>query len=176
MTIHLTLLCATTVQVTNGAMAGVTLTLEPERDATVAGEPLPPYALAVRGPSARCAQAADTLGLDTTTEPLLRDVDYGSWRGRTLDEIAADDPYGLSAWLTDPEAAPHDGESVGHLCRRAARWLRSLPPDTGPALAIAPSAVIRALLVHALSAPPRAFWHVGELPLPSAVRLASQTV
>ncbi|MFC5669034.1 histidine phosphatase family protein [Streptomyces incanus] len=73
-------------------------------------------------------------------------------------DIAAADPYGYSAWLTDPDAAPHGGETVRELCRRVAHWLSALPPDTGPALAIAEPAVVQALLVHALSASVRAFW------------------
>ncbi|MGW3624002.1 histidine phosphatase family protein [Streptomyces sp. NPDC000880] len=142
-------------------------------EAGAVGAALPPYSPAVRAPSTRCAQTADALGLETTLEPALRDIDYGKWRGRTVDEVAATDPHGLSAWLTDPDATPHGGESVRRLCRRTANWLSNVPPDMGSALAITEPAVIRAALVHALSEPTRAFWHLDVPPL-SAISLVSR--
>ncbi|MEV6653106.1 histidine phosphatase family protein [Streptomyces sp. NPDC051219] len=166
MTVHLTFLCATAGDPTRDAVFGSGLLSERAlRAAGAAGAALPPYSQAVRAPSARCAQLADALGLESTLEPALRDFDYGKWRGRTVGEVAASDPYGFSAWLTDPDAAPHGGESVCRLCRRTANWLSSLPPDTGHALAITEPAVIRASLVFALSAPARAFWHLDVPPL-----------
>ncbi|WP_369251449.1 histidine phosphatase family protein [Streptomyces sp. R41] len=140
------------------------------REARTARATLPPYSLAIRAPSTRCAQTAGALGLETTLEPALRDFDYGVWRGRTLGEVAADDPYRYAAWLTDPDAAPPGGESVRRLCRRTAEWLSSVPSDTGRALVITEPAVVRASLVHALSAPATAFWHF-EVPPLSAVSL-----
>ncbi|MEU9289483.1 histidine phosphatase family protein [Streptomyces sp. NPDC048275] len=135
------------------------------REARAARATLPPYSLAIRAPSIRCAETAGALGLETTLEPALRDFDYGMWRGRTVAEVVMDDPYTYSAWLTDPDAAPTGGESVRQLCRRTAHWLSSLPHDTGRTLAITEPAVVRASLVHALSAPARAFWHFDVPPL-----------
>ncbi|MFF4835048.1 histidine phosphatase family protein [Streptomyces sp. NPDC001315] len=130
----------------------------------------PPYSLAVRGPSTRCARTAAALGVEATPEPALRDFDYGQWYGRAVADVAAGDPDGYSAWLTDPDSAPHGGESVRQLCLRTAHWLSHIPPDTHRALAIVESSVIRAALVHALSAPVRAFWHL-DMPWPSTVSL-----
>ncbi|MGW3204200.1 histidine phosphatase family protein [Streptomyces sp. NPDC001135] len=124
-----------------------------------------PGRTAMRSPTTRCARTAAALALRATAEPALRDLDYGAWRGRTAADIVAADPYGYSAWLTDPDAAPHGGETVRQLCRRTALWLTALPPDTGQALVVAEPAVWRALLVHALSAPARAFWHLRTSPL-----------
>ncbi|MET9386668.1 histidine phosphatase family protein [Streptomyces sp. NPDC002928] len=130
----------------------------------------PPYSLAVRGPSTRCARTAAALGLEAVPEPALRDFDYGQWSGRTVADVAASDPDGYSAWFTDPDSAPHGGESVRQLCLRTAHWLSHLPPDAHRGLAIVESSVIRAALVHALSAPVRAFWHL-DMPWPSTVSL-----
>ena len=126
---------------------------------------LPPYSLVIRAPSTRCGQAADTLGLESTPEPALRDFDYGKWCGCTVDEVVAADPCGFSAWLTDPDAAPHGGESVRQLCNRAANWLINVQPDTGSMLAVTEPAIIQALLVHALAAPVHAFRHFDVAPL-----------
>ncbi|MCX4616926.1 histidine phosphatase family protein [Streptomyces mirabilis] len=171
MSVRLTFMCATAGDTSRNAVFGDGLLSEHGlHEARLVGAALPPYSLAIRAPSTRCGQIADALGLNATHEPALRDFDYGTWRGRTVGEVTAYDPYGYGAWLTDPDAAPHGGESVRQLCRRTAGWLSRVPPGTGDALAITEPAIIRAALVHALSAPPTAFWHFDVPPL-SAVSL-----
>ncbi|MEU6548987.1 histidine phosphatase family protein [Streptomyces sp. NPDC046915] len=166
MTIRLTLVCGHTTNGTadtvfgHGALRDDDL---PEAGAVLSATPL--RTPTVRSPSNCCALTAAALGLETTVDPALRDIDYGTWRGRTMAEVAAADPYGLSAWLTDPDAAPHGGESVRQLCHRVAHWLNSLPHRTGGTVAVAEPAVVKALLVHALSAPARAFWRIEAPPL-----------
>jgi broad specificity phosphatase PhoE len=130
----------------------------------------PSYSLVVRAPSAYCARTADALGVQATPEPALRDFDYGRWCGRAVADVVVGDPHGYSAWFTDPDAAPHGGESVRELCRRTAQWLSRVPVDTERALAIVEPAVIRAALVHALSLPVRAFWRL-DVPRPTAISL-----
>src|SRR5262245_10731065 len=101
MTIRLTLLCARTTDDSvdavfgHGAQGDYDL---PEAD--TAWSALPPYSPALRSPSTRCAMTAAALGLQTVVEPALRDLDYGTWCGRTVDEVVAEDPFGYSAWLT----------------------------------------------------------------------------
>ncbi|MFI9248555.1 histidine phosphatase family protein [Streptomyces sp. NPDC053069] len=162
MTISLTLVCAHPADATWGHAL--------PRDCDIDGAStvlttLGPDTSAVRSPTSRCARIAAALALRAAAEPALRDLDYGAWRGRTAADIVAADPYGYSAWLTDPDAAPHGGESIRRLCHRTALWLTGLPPDTGHALAVVEPAVWRALLVHALAAPARAFWQLRISPL-----------
>jgi broad specificity phosphatase PhoE len=135
------------------------------RQARAAGPGLPYVRRHLVGPSRRCQETAAELGLHPTVETALRELDLGSWRGRTLDELAAGELEALAAWTTDPAAAPHGGESVVQLCRRIADWLDHLPDDTGRALAVADPSVARAAVVHALSAPPHAFWRIDIPPL-----------
>lgn len=116
-------------------------------------------------PSARCRETARLLGLAAAVEPDLRDGDMGAWTGRTLDDVAARDPASLGAWTTDPDAAPHGGESVSDLCARVAGWLDRLPDGTGRAVAVTGPTVVRAAVVHALGAGPGAFARVDVLPL-----------
>jgi broad specificity phosphatase PhoE len=171
MAVRVTMLCATASEGSDdlvfggGASSG-----RARREDTASEAVLPPYSLALRAPSARCARAAEALAIAATPENALRDLDCGSWYGRPRRDIVAEDPYGFSAWLTDPDAAPHAGESVARLCRRTAAWLSSLPADTERILTITEAAVIRASLVHVLAAPAHAFWHLGVPPL-SAVTL-----
>ncbi|NED20624.1 histidine phosphatase family protein [Streptomyces sp. SID9913] len=162
MTIRLTLLCAPPADTVFRDAPPSERAL---RGAGAAVASLPAHAPAMRSPSSGSALTAAALGLKAAVEPALRDLDCGTWRGRTVADIAAADPYGYSAWLTDPDAAPHGGETVRELCRRIAHWLSALPPDTGRALAIAEPAVVRALLVHAWSAPVRAFRTLRVPPL-----------
>ncbi|GII66321.1 phosphoglycerate mutase [Sphaerisporangium krabiense] len=116
------------------------------------------------GPSLRCLRTAEGLGLAAEVDDGLRDLDAGRWAGRTLAEVQAEHPEGFVAWLTDPEAAPHGGESVAALIGRVAGWLAARHGD-GRVLAVTHPAVVRAAVVHAMAAPPRAFWGVDVPPL-----------
>ncbi|MFR9796545.1 histidine phosphatase family protein [Streptomyces sp. MS06] len=124
-------------------------------------------------PSGRCRQTAAELGLDAEVETDLRELDLGSWHGRTLDELAAGEPEALAEWTTDPASAPHGGESVVRLCRRIGDWLDHLPGNAGRVLAVTPASVARASVVHALGAPPDAFWRIDVPPL-TQVRLTGR--
>ncbi|MFE1880018.1 histidine phosphatase family protein [Streptomyces diastatochromogenes] len=162
MTIRLTFLCAPGDDAALDPFLGdAPLSDRSLCEARVAGAGLPSHGLVVRAPSFRCSQTAEALGLDAASEPALRDLDLGIWRGHSVGDVAATDPDGFTAWLTDPDAAPHEGESVRRLCRRVATWLSDVGPGTGHVLAITEAAVVRAALIHALSVPARAFWHVS---------------
>ncbi|UXY30230.1 histidine phosphatase family protein [Streptomyces sp. HUAS TT20] len=166
MTICLTFLCAPGGDATLDPVLGDAPLSECSlRKAGAAAEALPPHGPTVRAPSVRCTQTADALGLAAVSEPALRDLGLGEWCGRTVDDVAATDPDGFTAWLTDPDAAPHEGESVRRLCRRTADWLSFMEPATGHTVAITEAAVIRAALIHALGVPARAFWHLTVPPL-----------
>ncbi|MFC4945949.1 histidine phosphatase family protein [Pseudonocardia sp. GCM10023141] len=128
--------------------------------------PTLPRVDAVHSPdSKRCRQTAAVLGREVADDPALRGLDHGSWSGRTLDDVGAADPAGLGAWLTDPDARPHGGESMTDLVARVGNWLdgRTDPPHA--LLAVADAAVVRAAVVHALGAPAQALWRVDVAPL-----------
>ncbi|WP_053712237.1 histidine phosphatase family protein [Streptomyces sp. NRRL B-3648] len=162
MTVRLTMLCATAADGGHDRILGEGA---PGAPVTAA---VPPYALALRGPSARCARTAEALGIDAAPRHALRGLDHGAWEGRPLADVAAEDPHGLSVWLTDPDAAPPAGESVRRFCRRTADWLTVLPAGPEPVLAIVEESVVRAALVHALALPARAFRY---LDVPSVLTL-----
>ncbi|MEU0966080.1 histidine phosphatase family protein [Streptomyces sp. NPDC005917] len=166
MSIHLTLLCAPGGDPTLDPLLGdAHLSEDGMHMASAARAVLSPCQPAFRAPSIRCSETADAIGLAASPEPMLRDLNVGRWCGRTVSEVAATDPAGFTAWLTDPDATPHDGESVRQLCRRSADWLSSVAPPTGHAVAITEAAVVRAVLIDALAIPARAFWHLAVPPL-----------
>ncbi|MFF3171410.1 histidine phosphatase family protein [Streptomyces sp. NPDC057900] len=120
----------------------------------------------LRGPSLRCAATADALGLRSDPEPALCDWEMGRWSGAPLSEVSADEPDGVAAWLTDPSAAPHGGESLLELCARVGTWLDSSHGSGGGrVLVVVEPAVVRAATVHALDLPPQAFWRLDVAPL-----------
>ncbi|NUK69525.1 histidine phosphatase family protein [Streptomyces lunaelactis] len=135
------------------------------RSARAAAGALPPADRRLSGPSARCRDTAEALGLRVEDEPAPGDWDMGVWRGRTLEEVSVSEPEAVSAWLTDPSAAPHGGESLLALCARIGGWLASLPGDSGRVLAVTEPAVARAAIVHALALPAEAFWRLDIAPL-----------
>ncbi|WP_055566361.1 histidine phosphatase family protein [Streptomyces atriruber] len=146
-----------------------------ERAEAAAGS-LAPAAAAYTSPSPRCRRTADALGL-AGAEPLdtLAACDMGRWRGRTLDSVAGAEAEAVALWLGDPTAAPHGGESLREVRDRVAAWLDTLGEQAaGHVVAVAEPDVIRAALVHALSAPDEAFWRLDVRPL-TATRLSGRS-
>lgn len=126
-------------------------------------------------PSVRCRETGVVLGLSPIPQPALRDCDMGRWRGRTLQEIAVREPQAVDAWLADPRAAPHGGESLLAFISRVGGWLDTRPVDGDDEwiVAVAEPSVVRAALCYALRVPPHAYWRIEAHPL-SAVALTGR--
>ena len=124
-------------------------------------------------PELRTRQTARALELDAEIEPMLRDCDYGAWAGQTLDEIHAREPDAASAWLLDPAATPHGGESIAAVIRRVGQWLADEQERGQRAIVVTHPAVIRAAIVHAVEAVPQSFWRIDVAPL-SVTRLSGR--
>ncbi|MFJ3788642.1 histidine phosphatase family protein [Kitasatospora sp. NPDC090091] len=137
------------------------------RRVQAAATAVPTAARVLTGPSVRCTGTAAALGLDAATTPELADCDWGRWEGRRLADLGAAEPEAISAWLSDPDAAPHGGESVAALGARIRGWLDGLgePEAGGPVLAVVEAAVVRAAVVHGLGLPAHAFWRIDVAPL-----------
>ncbi|MDO8213637.1 histidine phosphatase family protein [Conexibacter sp. CPCC 206217] len=116
-------------------------------------------------PALRCAQTAAAAGLSPQVEPRIAESDFGAWAGRPLAEVHADDPAAVAAWMGDPDAAPHDGESLRAFAARVGGWLDEQAAGDGATLAITHGGVVKAALVHALGAPLDAFWRLDVAPL-----------
>lgn len=117
------------------------------------------------GPERRCRDTAAALGDPLVPDTGLRDWDLGRWAGATLDEVAAAEPDAATAWLTDPDAAPHGGEPLTALLARARAWLDGVTEAT---VAVTHPAVVRAVVLAVLDAPPPAFWRLEAGPLTAA--------
>lgn len=113
----------------------------------------------------RSRATAAAAGLDARVDPGLDECDFGAWRGRTLAEVQARDPDGVTAWMTDPTARPHGGEALEAFAGRVGAWLDAQARLGGRAIAVTHGGVVRAAVVHALGAPPAAVWAVEAAPL-----------
>jgi broad specificity phosphatase PhoE len=132
------------------------------------------------GPEPAAVQTAEALGLAPTVDQALRDRYYGKWNGRSLENLLAAEPEPVAAWLESPHTAPPGGESAADFIVRAGNWLATLP---GPGvaddlrgarrtvLAVVHPAVIRAMVLHVLDAPPEAIRRLDVRPL-SVVQLS----
>jgi len=116
-------------------------------------------------PEKRARQTAEAIGLVASIDSALRDCDYGQWSGRSLADLGEPESDALATWMTDPQAAPHGGESLAGTIRRVADWLELHANDRMRLLAISHPAVIRAAIVHVLGAPAASFWHIDVPPL-----------
>jgi broad specificity phosphatase PhoE len=116
------------------------------------------------GPEQRTRQTAKALGFDPILFGELKDLDYCSWRGKSLDEVQSTDPQGVVRWLTDVDAAPHGGESIACLLARTERWLTG-QNGSGHTLAFTHPAVIRAAILLTLQAPAQSFWRIDIPPV-----------
>jgi broad specificity phosphatase PhoE len=115
------------------------------------------------GSESRAIQTANALGLEPVISNELNDLDYGSWRGKTLDEVFSSDPDGVAQWLADVDAVPHGGESVANLFTRVEHWLAG-QQRSGHTIAVTHPAVIRAAIVLALESPAQSFWRIDIPP------------
>jgi broad specificity phosphatase PhoE len=120
---------------------------------------------AICSPALRARETAAAAGLDAAVEPLIAEGDLGAWAGRTLAEVHEADPDGVGAWLMDPHACPHGGETLAALLQRVAAWLDGQAALDGRAIAVSHAGVVKAAVVHALGAPAAAFWRVDVAPL-----------
>jgi broad specificity phosphatase PhoE len=133
--------------------------------ASLAGA-LPGDAAAVCSPARRCLQTAAALGLRPKIDARLRECDFGRWAGRTLAELDAEDPAATRAWMLDPAAAPHHGESLLDFHARVGAWLADLAAGPGAVtVAVTHGGVVRSAVTHALNAPLAVMWRIGVPPL-----------
>ncbi len=117
--------------------------------------------------AARVLLIAGPVSPDLVFEPVAGQPagpDFGRWTGRGLLEVGRSEPEGLQAWLSDPYAAPHGGESLAAMVIRLGRWLDTTDwPDAKTEVETS-SLVARGLVVHALGARPEVIFRVDVSP------------
>jgi broad specificity phosphatase PhoE len=124
-------------------------------------------------PARAARETAEALGFDAEVETALRDCDYGRWRGLALADVATRETIEFAAWVSDPAAAPHGGESHAALIERAGAWLAQALAREGATLAVTHASFVRAAVVSALGAGASASWRIDVAPL-GLVRLSGR--
>jgi broad specificity phosphatase PhoE len=135
--------------------------------------PLPRASRSRTSPALRARQTAEAFGLKPVIDPAIGDWDHGRWAGRSLVELEREEPAAVAAWLVDPDAAPHGGESLSGLLRRVGAWLESQAGTAG-VLAVTHAAIVRAAVIHAIGAPAACFWRLDVRPLSLTVLSSRQ--
>lgn len=95
------------------------------------------------------------------------DIDYGSWQGRTFDDVRAADPAMFDAWLHSPATVEiPGGESLHGVAARVAAVLRMIISRHADdqLLLVGHDSVNRVLLLHALELPLSRYWHIRQDP------------
>ena len=126
---------------------------------------LPSGGQVLTGPTLRCRQTAELLGLPSIVDIGLGDWKLGSWAGRTLDELSAEAPDEIQAWITDPSSTPPGGEPLTSVIERVGRWLDASDKRPTRVIAVTHPAVIRSAILHTLQAPADSFWRIDVSPL-----------
>ncbi|RIJ79083.1 MSMEG_4193 family putative phosphomutase [Nakamurella silvestris] len=108
----------------------------------------------VSSPLTRCQQTvaplAARLGLPVTLDPELAEVDYGSWTGRSLADLAKEDLWRIVQATPSAVVFP-EGEGLAEMSARAvAAVRRQLEAADGPLLVCSHGDVIKAILADAL--------------------------
>jgi broad specificity phosphatase PhoE len=105
------------------------------------------------GPEPACRQTLGALGGTGDLLPALAGPDLGTWTGRPLADVAAANPAGLHAWLTDPDARPHGGETLAELVGRLGAVLAGHAWPAGTSGLVLTPLAARAITVAAVGGP-----------------------
>ncbi|HEV7885193.1 MAG TPA: histidine phosphatase family protein [Solirubrobacteraceae bacterium] len=134
--------------------------------AAALGARLPGSFEALTSPALRCRQTAEAAGLSApSVEPGLAECDFGAWAGRSLADVHEAEPETAEAWMLDPQARPHGGESLATFAARVSAWLDSQAQLDGRAVAVTHAGVVKAAVIHALAGPLDAIWRIDVAPL-----------
>lgn len=119
---------------------------------------------AVAGTEPACAQTARSWEVPAEVVGGLSGPQFGSWQGRTLNDVADHDVAGLQAWSADPDAAPHGGESLSDLIKRVGDVCDATAWPDGGSVAFVTPLVARAVAVHALGGPAELIFRLDVAP------------
>ncbi len=126
---------------------------------------LPVFDTCLTSPAPATQETARALGLNSSVDEALRDLDAGCWRGQTLAQVAQTDADAAHAWFADPAFDAHGGESLIDLIARTTRWRHGRRENSGTTLAVTHPSVVRANVIGVLDASPSAFWRIESAPL-----------
>lgn len=127
--------------------------------------PGPDPELALTSPALAARQTADALLPGAVVDTAIRDMDPGTWSGKTLAEIHETDGDALSLWMADPARGAPGGESMDQVVMRVAGWLEEQARLDVRIVAVTHASVIRAAIAHVLDVPASSAFNIDIAPL-----------
>ena len=125
------------------------------------------FAEVLTSPLTRCQETArivaDALGVSVVVEPDLREMDFGVWEGMTFDEVQDRYPEDLQRWTQSATASPTgSSETFAAVVDRMGTVAGRLATRYAGASVVAVTHItpIKALVAHALGAPPSALFRM----------------
>ncbi|WP_277183800.1 histidine phosphatase family protein [Caballeronia sp. BR00000012568055] len=109
------------------------------------------FASPARAARETAAWIAPTFEIDSA----FIDIDYGRWRGLSLSDLSESEPKNIHAWLTDPDARPHGGESIAMLAKRVGQALDRLATEESDeqCIVVTHAIVVKVALAHVRGEP-----------------------
>lgn len=114
----------------------------------------------VTSPLSRCrdfaVELAERLNVGLTVDERLKEVGFGSWEGKTGDQLRADDPDRLKRFYHDPVGnRPAGAEALGDFLSRVGDAIDTVRDEYAGrhTLLVCHAGVIRAAVAHTLGAP-----------------------
>jgi broad specificity phosphatase PhoE len=104
---------------------------------------------------------AQPCGLAIETEPLLREMGYGIWEGRSLADLYADPAAAFAAFRLDPRRRAPGGESFSGMARRCRVALRRILGEAAETVVVTHGGPIQALVCDVLGLPLARRLHFG---------------
>ncbi|KNH10304.1 Phosphoglycerate mutase family [Candidatus Burkholderia brachyanthoides] len=98
-------------------------------------------------------------------DAVFDDLDYGRWRGLSIRDISANEPEGIAAWLADPHACPHGGESIAMLSARVEQALERLKRDGANRVVVTHAIVVKAAVALITARPFDSVFKMDIVPL-----------
>lgn len=120
-------------------------------------------------------EVAALLGLPVTTDPRLREQDFGDYEGRALSELLAENPPFAEAWTQDFSLLhPPGGESFAQTTARMLNWFEEARPRQAGevVLAVSHGLSLTALLCALTGLTPREAMRRGLFRHPNAASTA----
>lgn len=107
--------------------------------------------------SSRARETAAAIGLPVHVDPRLREINLGTYEGRTLAEWEADDPDTYRLWRSGHDVRRGGGETYAEVAARASaavgEAVASLDHPSGLVVVVCHGGAIRALLTTLLALP-----------------------
>jgi len=124
----------------------------------------------IASPLQRTRQTAEaiarTTGLEIIFDEAWFELSFGSWDGKSIEEVKAEDPDAYQAWLNSTSYAPGGGESYDQASVRIEEALEKLVAEyPGKKIIIVThNGVIKTVVKLAMGAPAEAVFHIDASP------------